>query len=856
MWRLAGLLLFLAIWGISGKPVPSDSVFSSSQRAHQVLRIRKRANAFLEEVRPGNLERECYEEICDFEEAKEIFQTVDATLAFWSTYFDGDQCANLPPEHQCASPCCEHGVCIDGLGSFTCACKAGWEGRFCQNEVSYSNCSVNNGGCAHYCLVEGDARRCSCAPDYKLADDHLQCEPVVIFPCGRIQMQVEKKRSNYKRDTNQVEQENQDEPLDPRMINSTESSGASQLGPRILNGTETRRGESQLAPEILNGTETRRGESQLAPEILNGTETRRGESQLAPGILNGTETRRGESQLAPGILNGTETRRGESQLAPGILNGTETRRGESQLAPGILNGTETRRGESQLAPGILNGTETRRGESQLAPGILNGTETRRGESQLAPGILNGTETRRGESQLAPGILNGTETRRGESQLAPGILNGTETRLGERQLDPRIVNGTETRRGESQLAPGILNGTETRRGESQLAPGILNGTETRLGERQLDPRIVNGTETRRGESQLAPGILNGTETRRGESQLAPRIVNGTETRLGEHQLDPRIVNGTETRRGESQLVPGILNGTETRLGERQLDPRIVNGTETRRGESQLVPGILNGTKTRLGEHQLDPRIVNGTETKLGESPWQVILLDSKKKLSCGGVLIHSSWVLTAAHCMDGSRKLTVRLGEYDLRRRDKGEVELDIKEIFIHPNYTRRTTNNDIALLHLAQPTILSKTIVPICLPDSGLAERELTQAGQETVVTGWGYKSERKGDTRRNPTSILNSIRIPVAPHTECTQVMNSVVSENMLCAGILGDSRDACDGDSGGPMVASFQGTWFLVGLVSWGEGCGVPNNYGVYTKVSRYLDWINSHITGKGGVPRNHVL
>lgn len=54
-------------------------MFSSSERAHQVLRV-KRANSFLEEMRPGNLERECMEEICDFEEAKEIFQNVDATV--------------------------------------------------------------------------------------------------------------------------------------------------------------------------------------------------------------------------------------------------------------------------------------------------------------------------------------------------------------------------------------------------------------------------------------------------------------------------------------------------------------------------------------------------------------------------------------------------------------------------------------------------------------------------------------------------------------------------------------------------------------------------------------------------------
>ncbi|MCP6646387.1 hypothetical protein NL493_30020, partial [Klebsiella pneumoniae] len=80
-------------------------------------------NSFLEELRPGNLERECTEEICDFEEAQEIFQNVDVTLAFWTKYYDGDQCAAAPLDHQCDRPCCGHGKCIDGLGGFSCKCN-------------------------------------------------------------------------------------------------------------------------------------------------------------------------------------------------------------------------------------------------------------------------------------------------------------------------------------------------------------------------------------------------------------------------------------------------------------------------------------------------------------------------------------------------------------------------------------------------------------------------------------------------------------------------------------------------------------------------------------------------------------
>ncbi|XP_043316233.1 vitamin K-dependent protein C isoform X4 [Cervus elaphus] len=369
MWQLTSLLLFVTVWGISSTPAPPDSVFSSSQRAHQVLRIRKRANSFLEELRPGSVERECSEEVCDFEEAREIFQNKEDTVAFWSKYSDGDQCEHRPSGSPCELPCCGRGKCIDGLGGFRCDCAEGWEGRFCLHEVRFSNCSADNGGCAHYCREEEGRRHCSCAPGYRLEDDHQLCEAK--------------------------------------------------------------------------------------------------------------------------------------------------------------------------------------------------------------------------------------------------------------------------------------------------------------------------------------------------------------------------------------------------------------------------------------------------------------------------------------------------GEYDMRRWESWEVDLDIKEVIIHPNYTKSTSDNDIALLRLAQPATLSQTIVPICLPDSGLSERKLTQVGQETVVTGWGYRDEVK----KNRTFVLNFIKVPVVPYNACVHAMENKISENMLCAGILGDSRDACDGDSGGPMVAFFRGTWFLVGLVSWGEGCGRLYNYGVYTKVSRYLDWIYGHIKAEEAPLESHV-
>uniref|UniRef100_A0A3B4Y4B4 Vitamin K-dependent protein C n=1 Tax=Seriola lalandi dorsalis TaxID=1841481 RepID=A0A3B4Y4B4_SERLL len=132
-----------------------------------------------------------------------------------------------------------------------------------------------------------------------------------------------------------------------------------------------------------------------------------------------------------------------------------------------------------------------------------------------------------------------------------------------------------------------------------------------------------------------------------------------------------------------------------------------------------------------------------------------------------------------------------------------------------------------------------------------MAERVLHLNGTMTVVTGWGNTDVES----KTFSSALNVIKIPLVSRSVCTQQMFNNVSDNVLCAGFLGQSMDACEGDSGGPMVTLYQDTWFLIGLVSWGEGCGRKDKVGIYTKVSNYNDWIsrvreewdNSHFTPK---------
>lgn len=165
-----------------------------------------------------------------------------------------------------------------------------------------------------------------------------------------------------------------------------------------------------------------------------------------------------------------------------------------------------------------------------------------------------------------------------------------------------------------------------------------------------------------------------------------------------------------------------------------------------------------------------------------------------------------------------------------------EQTVQVADIIMHQDYAKVNADNDIALLRLATPIVYGVYAVPICMPTRPLAERELWAVRLHTV-SGWGRRSEN------GPTSnLLRRLKVPRIRTQQCTEDSGVALTDNMFCAGYIEGAQDSCKGDSGGPLVTEFRKTAFLLGVVSWGRGCARPGNYGIYTRVSNYLDWIHN--------------
>uniref|UniRef100_A0A4W4GHP6 Peptidase S1 domain-containing protein n=1 Tax=Electrophorus electricus TaxID=8005 RepID=A0A4W4GHP6_ELEEL len=158
---------------------------------------------------------------------------------------------------------------------------------------------------------------------------------------------------------------------------------------------------------------------------------------------------------------------------------------------------------------------------------------------------------------------------------------------------------------------------------------------------------------------------------------------------------------------------------------------------------------------------------------------------------------------------------------------------EVQTIITHTDYNQMTYDNDIAVLELTKPLVFSNYIHPVCLPASSHA----FPAGMPCWVTGWGSLREGGRVSR-----ILQKAEVKIINDTVCDMINEGQVTSRMLCSGFLSGGVDACQGDSGGPLVClSEANTWFQCGIVSWGEGCARRNKPGVYTRLTKFRDWIH---------------
>jgi secreted trypsin-like serine protease len=273
--------------------------------------------------------------------------------------------------------------------------------------------------------------------------------------------------------------------------------------------------------------------------------------------------------------------------------------------------------------------------------------------------------------------------------------------------------------------------------------------------------------------------------------------------------------------------------------------------------RLAVFLLVAGLTSVVQASIQPRIVGGKIASTGIWPSAValqIVPNGNASLArlCGGNLIASNWVLTAAHCLSDNTgvqdsfpaDITVFAGQSNLRRLSRENV-FTVRGIFINPSYNSPSFSSDLALLELSEPT--GQSTMPF-----GVDPVE----GELATVVGWGTTQADpiSGEPIEDTTSSkLREVSVPVVSSRECHSAYDGITS-TMFCAGLKEGGKDSCTGDSGGPLMVQRGKQWQQIGIVSFGDGCAVAGKYGVYTRVAMFNQWIRN--TMNGGDPNDPAV
>ncbi|CAM6054881.1 unnamed protein product [Sphagnum tenellum] len=266
----------------------------------------------------------------------------------------------------------------------------------------------------------------------------------------------------------------------------------------------------------------------------------------------------------------------------------------------------------------------------------------------------------------------------------------------------------------------------------------------------------------------------------------------------------------------------------------------------------------GVLAKTLQEKDDDRIINGKQAEAGELKYQVslqsrdmsapILQSSRKEHFCGGTLVLEGWVVTAAHCIRSHKyiiaclELQVVVGAIDLN--DKNNPVYAVRAIHTHQPFTEVDFIGDVALLQLEPNDGLMGKLSDHPVELMPLVPEDLDFTGQDCLVSGWGHTQD---DDKPN---MLMRVMVEMQSQDNCAKMCTKMGEKNlwdsntdsMKCAG--GGDKDSCQGDSGGPLVCSKDGKSYLVGIVSFGYGCGDAGIPGIYTNVAKYKGWIDDVI------------
>ncbi|XP_059208772.1 haptoglobin [Centropristis striata] len=240
------------------------------------------------------------------------------------------------------------------------------------------------------------------------------------------------------------------------------------------------------------------------------------------------------------------------------------------------------------------------------------------------------------------------------------------------------------------------------------------------------------------------------------------------------------------------------------------------------------------------------------------PWQAMVYLSDSVLDggyAGGALISDRWILTAG------RNLFVGKSRQDIQGKKPvipkvylgitGRVEagaskeVAVQKVVLHPRFQNRTDwDNDLALIQLKQPVVMSDKVTPIPLPEMG---QDLGDAvGGSGVITGWGW------GIYLTPASSLKFLVLPLANHSVCKaeyerDPLTPAVDDDMFCTGSPTVEENVCFGDAGGALAVkdAETGEIYAAGILSYDKPCS-RSKYGVHMKITSYLPWIHSVIRG----------